>query len=207
MAKKTKKEDEQIKLNTETPIEMLMPQYCKNADGVIFHITKNEKNADFCFLRHKNNRQRYSMKVIDQGIVNKSWFYVNEHELRKHLKMEEDYFNVLSEKLLRRILMTQLLLELDDDLTKDYAGDKYMQNILLRSEKEFKRLLNDNYDKVFRMNQEVIQNMFKNIEGLVGKMAKLKLDDFYHVNQMFDLFIQDPEKFKADHVVMEKLDA
>lgn len=193
--------------NTEVPITELIKQYVKHPNGAIFHVLTHPKKIGYVYLNAKNGYQEFPLADIRNGFVSGAWLHVNEHELRKHLKMEKLYQEQFTYRLVKRILLTQLLLELDDELKADFENDKYIHGLLERCEKQFERLVTEQYTKFYEIDKQMVQNFLKHIEDFVGKAAKLGVHEFYHVVQMMDLYLADPEKFQSELVYLEKIDA
>ena len=63
-------------------IKDVLHQYVKNKNGAIFHMTQSEHNKSYVFLRAKNHSFKKKVIEIRQGLVDGTWFQVNEGELK-----------------------------------------------------------------------------------------------------------------------------
>lgn len=191
--------------NTEN-LEELAKSYIKHDNGAIFQVLPHEKDFTKVWLRYRNKYEKFEYKSIRQGLVDGRWREVNVHELRKHLEAEQEYFSELNEKLVKRVILTQVLMELDDDLKKDFVDDKYMRNVLDKSEKQFSRLVEGAYDRMYKIDKTMLQNFMNQIDSLTSKCAKVPLQEFYFLNEFIDLYLADPKKYHTDTVLLDKID-
>ena len=189
--------------NTRDYAEMAK-SYIKHSNGSLFQVLTSKDNPGKVRLRTRNKYEEFSETSIKQGIVDGRWTYPNEHEVKKHIEAEEKYLTELTHRLVKRVLMTQLLMELDDDLKKDYADDKYMRSILDRSEKAFFRLTEGAYGKMYNIDKTMLQNFMKHIDTFTSKCAKVPLHEFYHLNDMMEKYLANPEAYQAEKIILEE---
>lgn len=187
-------------------IEEQLKEYVKHPNGAIFRVLAHQKKVGKVYLQSKNSYREFDFIAIKNGLVDGKWLPINQHELKKHLKSEELYREQLTKKLVKRILFTQLLMELDDSLKEDYENDNYVRGILERSEKLFDRLVTEQYAKFYSIDKQIVLNFLKHIETFVDKSVNLGVEDFYQVNEMLDLYLSNPEKYRSDVVMLEKID-
>ena len=187
-------------------IEEQLSQYVKHSNGAIFRVLAHEKKIGKVLLYSKNKHEEYDFLKLRNGLVDGSWKTINEHELRKHIKSEEEYQQQLSFKLVKRILFTQLLMEVDDELTNDFENDKYIRGILEKSEKQFIRLISEQYNKFYQIDKQAVHNFLKHIEGVISKVAKVNIESFYDLDKHIEKFILNPEAYKSEVVEFEKID-
>lgn len=192
--------------NISVDIQKQLNEYVKHPNGAIFHVLQHGKKNGKVLLHSKNSYKEFDYMTIKNGLVNGSWLPINQHELKKHLKSEELYRELLTKKLVKRILFSQLLMELDDSLKEDFEDDKYVRGILERSEKQFERLVMEQYDKFYKIDKQMVLNFLKHIETFANKAINLGVEDFYQVNEMLDLYLSNPEKYHSDVVLLEKID-
>ncbi len=203
----TKSESEKCDIK-QVPLSELQQQYIKHVEtGAIFHVLQDTKKERNVFLRSKNSYKGLDKIKLQQGIVDGKWSTPNEHELRKHIELENAYYQELTYRLLKRVMFTQLLLELDNELMKDYSDDKYMHGLLTRCEKQFERLVKEEYPKLYAINKEMMMNFLNCIDEVVGKMAKLQVHEFVIVNKLIDDFLADPEAHTPETIELDKIDA
>lgn len=187
-------------------IEEQLREYVKHPNGAIFRILAHPRKLGKVYLQSKNSYKEFDFLAIKNGLVAGDWLAINQHELKKHLKSEELYREQLTRKLIKRVLFTQLLMELDDSLKEDYENDNYVRGILERYEKVFERLVTEQYAKFYSIDKQMVLNFLKHIETFVEKAINLGIEDFYQVNEMLDLYLSNPEKYHSDVVMLEKID-
>lgn len=187
-------------------IEEQLKEYVKHPNGAIFRVLAHPRKLGKVYLQSKNSYKEFDFLAIKNGLVIGDWLAINQHELKKHLKSEELYREQLTRKLIKRVLFTQLLMELDDSLKEDYENDNYVRGILERSEKLFSRLITEQYAKFYSIDKQMVLNFLKHIETFVDKAINLGVEDFYQVNEMLDLYLSNPEKYRSDVVMLEKID-
>lgn len=187
-------------------IEEQLREYVKHPNGAIFRVLAHPRKVGKVYLQSKNNYKEFDYLAIKKGLVAGDWLPINQHELKKHLKSEELYREQLTRKLVKRVLFTQLQMELDDSLKEDYENDNYVRGILERSEKLFSRLVTEQYAKFYNIDKQMVLNFLKHIETFVDKAINLGVEDFYQVNEMLDLYLANPEKYRSDVVMLEKID-
>ena len=187
-------------------IEEQLREYVKHPNGAIFRVLVHPRKLGKVYLQSKNNYKEFDYLAIKNGLVAGDWLAINQHELKKHLKSEELYREQLTRKLIKRVLFTQLLMELDDSLKEDYENDNYIRGILERSEKLFERLVTEQYAKFYSIDKQMVLNFLKHIETFISKAINLGVEDFYQVNDMLDLYLSNPEKYRSDVVMLEKID-
>lgn len=188
--------------------EELAKQYIKNtATGALYHVLQDKKSINNLHLRSKNRYESCNKLKLEQGIVDGKWITPNVHEIKKHIEEENAYFEALTYRLVKRIMFTQLLLELDDELVKDYSDDKYVSGLLKRCEKEFLRLVLETYPKMYSIDKQMLISFMNNIDSFVGKIAKLQVHEFVIANKMIDDYLADPNTHTPEIIQLDKIDA
>lgn len=196
-----------VNSSTNTSIQEQLKHYIKHVEtGAIFQMRSYEKDEKKLYLRAKNSYQVFTQQHIKQGIVNGVWREPNEHELRKHIEEENKYFEEYSYRLIKRVIYTQLLLELDSDLMQDHADDKDMRKLLERCETRFERLVKDHFARLYHTDKDYLTNFMNGIDNVVSKMAKVGVHEFLIIDRMMDDYLADPAKYTPDHIEMVKID-
>lgn len=189
------------------PLSKILEQYIKYPNGAIFQVMAHPKKVGKVLLYSKNKYLEIDFLKVKNGLVKKEYFPINEHEYRKHVKEEELYQQEFSYRLVKRILYTQLLIELDDELKQDFSDDKYVLGLLERCEKQFERLVKEQFARFYNIDKQITNNFLKQIELFVSKVSKVRIDTFFDLNEMMDQYLADPNKFKLDVVYLDKVDA
>ncbi|MBS3914830.1 MAG: hypothetical protein KG003_10035 [Bacteroidetes bacterium] len=187
-------------------LEELSKEYVKHPNGAIFHVLAHPRKAGKVYLHAKNRYQEYDYAKLRTGLVKGDWHSINIHELKKHLNSEEKFNTKLAQLLVKRTILCQIMLELDDELKEYYADDNYLKGILQRSEKVFERIAKEEYTKLYNVNKEVLNTFFDSLNSFVGKASKLGVYDFVHADSMLELYLSNPEKYQADFVEIEKVE-
>lgn len=184
----------------------ILAGYIKHKNGAIFQVLENERVPGQVFLRAKNTYTKKPLLELRQGLVNGTWFPINEHEWKRWVKKDNEYIEQLTHKKVKRIILAQLLLELDEELVKDNADDKRFRAVLERSNKETERIASKMYDKLYEANKETLQNLANFIDELTTKMGKFKVEEFPYILNMVDKYLEDPEKCQKENLYFTKVD-
>lgn len=192
--------------NTETVAKPVTDQYIKNvSSGFIYHVLPVEKDKSSVYLRTKNSYTKFKFLDIKQGIVKGIWSDPNEHEIRDFQERDKLYFQEFTFKLIKRIMYTQLLLELDDDLKEDFSDDKYMQNILEKSEKQFIRVVKETYPRMYAIDKNTLNTFMRSMEEFISKISKVLPHEFLFMNVAIDRYLENPELFTPENVEIVKV--
>jgi|GEM_PF-3280006 len=189
--------------------EAIQPKklYVKNVQtGIVYHLLMHSKQPNTCFLRTGNHHEKFLLSTIQNGLVSGKWADPNEHEIKAFEKKDLAYFQELTYKLINRVLYAQLLLEIDDDLKKDFMDDNYMRGIIERSEKQCTRLITENMAKMYGANKEALFTFLNTIERVTKKLSTRLPHEFLFFEKAIDKCIENPEAFMPDNVEMVKLD-
>lgn len=193
--------------STSVPTQEQLKHYIKHVKtGAIFQMRSYEKDDKKLYLRSRNSYQVFAQQHIKQGIVSGIWKEPNEHELRKHIEEENKYFEEYSYRLIKRVIYTQLLLEVDSDLMQDHADDKDMRKLLERCETRFDRLVKDHFTRLYHTDKDYLTNFMNGIDSVVSKMAKAGVHEFLIIDKMMDEYLADPAKYTPDVIEMVKID-
>lgn len=192
---------------TNVPIKDLLQMYIKHVPtGAIFQTLQDTKNEDKLFLRSKNSHKSFTHQQIQQGVVDGRWTTPNEHELRKHIREENDHMEKYTHRLVKRIIYTQLMMELDSELIEDHADDKNIRSLLERSEKHFERLVKENFNRLYNVDKEYLTNFMNGINNVVSNMAKIDVHQFLAVDKLLSDFIANPDEFTPETIELIKID-
>ncbi|WNH10069.1 hypothetical protein [Thalassobellus suaedae] len=135
------------------------------------------------------------------------WSEINEHEYRAWFKEDHEYMMDLSNRLVKRVLLSQILLELDDSLEPDFEDNKYFKNVLEKSKKQCERLANDQFDRLYGIDETYVTNFTNTIDNVATLCTKLGLQDYVHLSKLLEDYAANPEKYQKDTVEFIKLDS
>ncbi len=169
--------------------------YIKNNSGKIFHVHGHKNDNDLVFLRYKNKYIRKPLLEVKQGLVNGTYKHINEHELKRFKAEDETFVKDLSMKMFKRIVLCQLLMELDDELIPLNEDNKYVRGLLERSNKAIERLAAEQYNNLYDHDKDLLINIMNQVDLFTSNAAKMTFEDFPAFNQVFDMYRSNPEQF------------
>lgn len=183
----------------------VLSQYIKTRKGNIYQVLGNPKSPKTAILRSGRTQIKTTTLDIRQGLVDGRYQSINEHEWRKWVKEDNEYIDELTKKLLRRIILTQLLIELDDELIEDYQDDKYFRGLLERTNKASERIAVKQYNNLYKTNKQVLVNMMNYIDNLTKSCSKLDLEDYPYVVGLVDKYIANPNEYRKATVELVEI--
>ena len=176
--------------------------FVKSKSGIIYQVILHDNKPGRVLLRNKNKYIETSLISIKQGIVNGTWIEINEHEQKAWVKQDDIYMQSLTRKLLKRVIISQLLLELDEDLMEDFKDDKRMNSVLSRSTKECERVCAEQYNKLYNIDKTFLQNFINQVDQFTSTCSTFEVHEFIFLNKMVEDYISNPEKFQPKKVEM-----
>ena len=186
-------------------LESVKDNYVKNRNGAIFQIIEDKKNHKKMYLRSRNKYISKYVRDIKQGLVTGEWLSVNIGELRSWIADDNAYIEKLTQKLLKRVILTQLLLELDDELLVDYENNPNFRNHLNKSNKAAERIASKQYDRLYGLDKTILQNLMNEVDELTEKMASLEISEFIHLNRLMDKYKANPDTYREKVVEFIKI--
>lgn len=197
-----KKVDEKI---DEKPAKERVDNYIKHKNGAIFLVTENTRNSELVFLvNRKNKMNSFSKKDISQGLIDGEWLRVNEHEVKAWDKVYTENMLRLTQKVLKHVMMAELLIAVDEDLNADNIGDRYFRNLLHKSNKQAMRIADKHFDNLFRVDSVILQNMLRVIEKLVKNISELPLEDYPYFEKFTEKYFENPKAYRNQKVEFVK---
>jgi hypothetical protein len=187
-------------------IEEARDSHIKNKNGAIFQVFADKKRHGKVYLRSRNKYISIDMLKLKQGLVNGEWLNVNVGELKTWISEDSAYILNLTQKLLKRVILTQLLIELDDELIEDYENEKTFRNHLLKTNKEAERIASKNYDRLYNVDKTILQNFMREIDELTAGISSFELTDYLHLNRMVADYKINPEKYQEKSIEFTKID-
>lgn len=104
--------------------------------------------------------------------------------------------NPIQLEYLKSILLSQLLLECNENLrfTKQYKGPlKYLLN---KVNVQLENVVLDEYKKVYNTDNEMTTNILNSIMDLIGKLTTSNLDELVMINAVIEKYKENNEWFK-----------
>lgn len=176
-------------------------QFAKLSNGTIWHINTDRLKHNKVQLRNKNKTLLYRFSEFKKLNATQP----TKAEILAFLETEKVYINEISQKLVKRAILAQLLIELDDELQSEYSDNKNFADKLRKSNQEAERLISKQYDAIYNNNPTIVTNLLNQVDVFVNKCSKLNTEDFMHINTVLDDYINNPEKHKTDKVTLTKL--
>lgn len=154
-------------------LQAMLKDYVKADDGLVYHALQSKKKESICYLRRKNKYIKIGLKTIKQNLVDRKFKEINEHELKNFHKEDNAWAEVFVQKLIKRTVLAQLLIELDDELREDFEDDNRMRAVLAKSTKEVERVANKFYDRMYSAEERISQSVMNSIDSLTTKIGKM----------------------------------
>lgn len=192
--------------HNELPMQQVLDGYVKHKNGTIFQVIPHSTKKDSVLLRTKNIYVEKTFREVKQAIVDGYWSSINEHEWRAWAEKDNEYIIKLSHKLVKRILLSQLLIELDEELEDDFEGDKHFRNTLHKSTKQCERILKDQYNKLYETDKTFLTNFMNNIDDFVGTCSTFQIQDFIHLNKLMEKYAENPKAYQEETVGLVIID-
>jgi len=192
----------------EIPIEEVMKGYVQHRMGAIFQVLKKKNDHTKVVLRKKNKHYDHLLSDIKSEIAKKDgdWRLPDKDKFIK-FKQEDDVFvEMLTQKMIKRVILAQILLEVDEDLKTHNEHDRYLNNILDKSIKQCERISVKYYDRLYDIDGEMLQNMVNIKDRIAEKISKIEVGDWPHFEKHADEFFKSPESFRSDVIELDKID-
>lgn len=188
------------------PIQKILDSYVKHKNGTIFQVIPHATKVNMVLLRTKNQYVEKYFNEVKQAIIDGYWSPINVQEFREWAKKDNEYMLKLSHKLVKRILLSQLLIELDEDLERDFENDTYFKNTLSKSTKQCERIIKDQYNKLYEVDKTFLTNFMNNIDDFVGTCSTFDIQDFMHLNKLMEKYAENPKAYQEESVELVKID-
>lgn len=192
-------------MKKELSMSDILSQYIKHKNGAIFQILSHTR-PELVWLRTKNKYTAYKRRSLRQGIVDGKWFTINEHEWRQWVKKDNEYIDRFVKKLLKRVILAQLLIENDDSLIEDFEDVPQFRKLLERTNKESERIAIKNYDRLYAVDKTVLQNLTNAIDSITKKMADCDIEEFFAIEKVLDNYLNNREEFKDKPITLKEID-
>lgn len=180
--------------------------FIKNvATGYVYQMVHHLKDKEACLLRTGNKFEKFKLIDIRNGLVSGKWTEPNVHEVRKFIKEDNIFFEALNLKMVNRVLFSEVLIEIDGQLEKDFLGDKYMVSILEKSQKQLARVMKDSFEKMYNADKTIFFNFLNTVERIGKKISKLKPHELIAMENAIDQCIENPERFIPERIMLTKV--
>ena len=158
----------------------ILESYVRDDKGVIYQLVPHKIDG-YLHLRRGNNYRGVVKKEIQQNIVKGDWRFPNEHELSKFLKEDNQVLHEITQLILKRVLLTQLLIEVDDELIPHFEDDNRARNLIQKSQGHLDRKNKLIFAKIFSEDEQIAQSMMKAIDHFLTTVSKKKPDQLYRI--------------------------
>ena len=99
-------------------------------------------------------------------------------------------------KYLKFVIIGQLLLEANDDLSSTNAYKHNVKNQIKKLSKMLESFVHSEFDSVYDTDPEMTTNILNKIDDIVIKLAKSDIDDLVMINSVVDKYKENKEWFK-----------
>ena len=174
--------------------EDIKESYVVNPEGVVFEIV-GCKDPKYVFLRRGNRYVKKKGLEIHQLIVDGKWKHANEHQYRQFLVDDQLIIKIVSDLIVKRSILTQLLIELDDELKPHFEGDNQGLNHIQKSQDYLDRKNKKTYHTLHGQNEQLLFNIMNAIDGLTSTLSKKSVDDLLKINDLILRAEKDPSLY------------
>lgn len=181
----------------------ILESYVRDHKGQIHQMVPH-KVEGYIHLRRGNNYKGFVKKEVGQKVVDGSWRYPNEHELTKFIKQDNKIINHINQIILKRVILTNILLEVDDELIPHFEDDSRSRNLLQKSQAHLNRKNAQLFVRLFGENEEVLQNLMKAIDGFLNAMSGKKAEEIWRVADLILRAEEDNELYDKN-ITLNKL--
>jgi len=192
-----------IKKDTPSPgMQRALNHYLKVAStGAIYQIIVKETDLNTMYLRSASSYIKKRKIDIKQGFVSGKYVRINEHELKQWSLKDNELMNKITQKLIKRIILCQLLLESDDDLKEFNKDSPRLSKLIDRSNRECERIACEQYDKLYDVDKDILLSLMNNIDEMTESLSKVGVADFFYVKQLVDQYLKNPSIIQDKAVI------
>jgi prephenate dehydrogenase len=97
---------------------------------------------------------------------------------------------------LKQVILSQLLLECNENLRFTVQYKQQIKNRINSLNKDLESVVFEEYTKIYKTEPEMTTNILNTIDTLVTKLSKSTLDDLIMINAVVDKYNENKEWFK-----------
>lgn len=182
----------------------VLESYVQDEKGNIHQLVAG-KIKEYVYLRRGNNYKSYVRREIQQNIVNGKWKFPNEHELHRFILEDNKVIAEINRMILKRVLLTQILIEVDDWLKPHFEDDNRARNLLTKCQDHLDRKNTHLFNKVYKQDEQMAQNMLKSLDHFLTTIANKRPEDVYRISEMI-LEAEKDESLLPESITMSKVE-
>jgi hypothetical protein len=137
--------------------------------------------------------------------VNGTWRYPNEFQLKRFIAEDNRILQDISQKILKRLLLTQMVIEVDDELLPHFEDDKVGRKHIEKSQNYFDIKNKQLFQRIYGEDEELVQNIMKAIDHFLESVSKKLPNDLYRAADLILKADQDPAIY-GDTIEMTKIE-
>lgn len=187
-------------------IEDILDGYVRSPQGAVFTVNKSN---DISRVMLKSSTGSVSVPCIHLLLLLNRGEWVFSKELTVEMQYPELTKEQVAHKhnILKALLFGQMALEANELLAGTLDHDKYLSNVLRKSNKELERRSNKNITAVYGANPEMLTNLFSAMDRFVGRMVDKLPHEVFFLDLVMDSYEADPEGWQQQPVELTKLDS
>ena len=167
----------------------------KTNTGIFLVIEGTKKDAIF-LVSCENKKRKVPKKELFKNISSGKWNTPSEKEAKEWYKLYQSNIAKLTNKLLKRIIVAELLIEIDESLEDNNVGDKHFRNLLKKSNKKASLIADKRFDDVYKADPDLTQNILISIEQHAENLSQLKINDYPFFIEYCKKYFENPEKYR-----------
>ena len=95
----------------------------------------------------------------------------------------------------KSLILSQLLLDANDDLEDTSFFDTRLKTDVKRLEKTLVKAINKQFLIIYRQNPDLMHNIMRKVDDLVSKLSTCEIDDLTMLETVVDNYLKDPDWF------------
>ena len=170
----------------------------------MYLVVEGSKSDIVHLVTYNNKKRKVSKKELFDNMSSGKWSIPSEEEAKEWLKTYQLNITNLTNKLLKRIIVAELLIEIDESLDENGVGDNHFRNLLRKSNKKASLIADKRFDDVYKADPDLTQNMLLSIEKHAERLSKLKINDYPFFVEYCKKYFENPEKYRNLEVEFTK---
>lgn len=178
--------------------------FLKSPSGFIFQILPG-KTSGKLFLRSKNNYYKDTVQGVRKKL-DTDWSHATKLEVEDWLKKDDEYIEAFTRKLVKRIILAQVLIEQNDELIADNVESKHLVNLLRKSNKELERIVGKHFDNIYGADKTITTNLSNAIDKVSKQLSELQVQQFIIVEDFLTSLKNNPEQYEKKSYQLTKIE-
>ncbi len=158
-----------------------------------------------CILVQRQKRRMMKIKDVQQKVVKGIYVGINEHEYRQWMQEEKEFYDKYTPILVKRVILSELLIEADEEILNIGISSKHEINQLKKTEKMIERTICKVYDDMYDIDKDMLTNFVKNVEDNAKMIAGLGVEMHMFLKPYLQKFVENPQEFTPDKIELVKV--